>query len=488
MNTTLWILLAVYIGVLLILVIWHVKNEMSDNHKSTYNETILQLLIFVFWPITFLVALFVALADTLFEKQIDYLQEVWEHGGFKKRKEYLANEKAKGELIEAKEKAETEEYNRIKDAYLDGLLTRTELPRMTDGITKFEFSPQMGLAVNYHSEVRELVYVERERSEVLNSFFERHKGFQMYHMYRFVYLPHFCEQLNENGFVSYLHPDLNQQETDLLQFDSSYPMKHLIYPNDAKKIDHGMFFFYGERENHGATYTCGYYYPLHEGTDEDIIHQLDNIVKHAHDDHSIAMLYSKMKRPTIEEGSTKDYADELFMWVTHDNEVAILVDEIRERVNELRRKGMAERLLHTIIKEKPKLSRVLITKDYRIVLPDYHDMEIKMEPLVKAVYMLFLRHPEGIVFKHLPDYRIELTDIYKHIKPTIFTEKTRKSIEDVTNPCMNSINEKCARIRGAFIMQFDEELAKFYYIDGRRGEPKSIGIDRSLVEWEMELR
>ena len=40
-------------------------------------------------------------------------------------------------------------------------------------------------------------------------------------------------------------------------------------------------------------------------------------------------------------------------------------------------------------------------------------MEIKMEPLVKAVYLLFLKHPEGIVFKCLPDYRKELAELYK---------------------------------------------------------------------------
>jgi hypothetical protein len=39
-------------------------------------------------------------------------------------------------------------------------------------------------------------------------------------------------------------------------------------------------------------------------------------------------------------------------------------------------------------------------------------MEIKMEPLTKAVYLLFLNHPEGILFKHLPDYRQELANIY----------------------------------------------------------------------------
>ena len=59
-----------------------------------------------------------------------------------------------------------------------------------------------------------------------------------------------------------------------------------------------------------------------------------------------------------------------------------------------------------------------------------------------------------------------------------------RSIEDVTNPTLNSINEKCARIRGAFVGQFDDHVAKSYYIDGRRGEPKKITLSRDLIIWE----
>ncbi|MBR1502897.1 MAG: hypothetical protein IJ618_03320 [Prevotella sp.] len=119
-----------------------------------------------------------------------------------------------------------------------------------------------------------------------------------------------------------------------------------------------------------------------------------------------------------------------------------------------------------------------------LALPDYNDMEIKMEPLVKAVYLLFLRHPEGIAFKQLPDYREELTEIYVKLKPAGLTERAMQSIEDVTNPMLNSINEKCARIRGAFVGQFDEYMAKSYYVDGARSEAKRIALDRSLVVWE----
>ncbi len=37
--------------------------------------------------------------------------------------------------------------------------------------------------------------------------------------------------------------------------------------------------------------------------------------------------------------------------------------------------------------------------------------------LVKTVYLLYLKHPEGIAFKQLPDYRQELIDIYKTLRP-----------------------------------------------------------------------
>ena len=100
--------------------------------------------------------------------------------------------------------------------------------------------------------------------------------------------------------------------------------------------------------------------------------------------------------------------------------------------------------------------------------------------IVKAVYVLFLHHPEGIVFKCLPDFRRELADIYQKIKPLGLNERAIRSIEDVTNPYLNSINEKCARIRGAFISQFDENLAQHYYINGMRGEVKKIAY---LASW-----
>ena len=135
------------------------------------------------------------------------------------------------------------------------------------------------------------------------------------------------------------------------------------------------------------------------------------------------------------------------------------------------------------LKNQIKLSKLTITKDYILLLSDYNK-EVKLEPIVKAVYLLYLNHPEGISFKYLPDYRKELADLYQKIKPFGLTERAIRSIEDVTNPLLNSINEKCSRIRAAFLPLVDTSLLDQYIIIGKSGEEKKIALPRDLVVWE----
>lgn len=163
---------------------------------------------------------------------------------------------------------------------------------------------------------------------------------------------------------------------------------------------------------------------------------------------------------------------------------SILLEEVKEKVRKLKEYGMDDSEILAAMVEEEQLPQLIVTKDFKIVLAGGLLVEVEMEPLVKAVYLLFLKHPEGIMFKHLPDYREELTGIYAKMRPLGMSDRAIQSIEDVTNPLLNSINEKCARIRGAFLSQFDDRMARHYYIDGPRGEAKKIALPRDLVVWE----
>ena len=142
---------------------------------------------------------------------------------------------------------------------------------------------------------------------------------------------------------------------------------------------------------------------------------------------------------------------------------------------------------------KSRLSRLLITKEYRIILVDYDNKEVEMTPVHKAVYLLFLNHPEGIEFKKLSDYRDELLQYYMVTAKLMDKQTISDSVDMLVNPLNNSINEKCSRIKSIFLNMMDQYTANYYIISGHTQKHfagsskiwyerlKNIKIPRELV-------
>ena len=164
----------------------------------------------------------------------------------------------------------------------------------------------------------------------------------------------------------------------------------------------------------------------------------------------------------------------------------VAAEEVRDAIKQLLLKGFSASIIRSWLDEDVKLSRLRITKQYKILLVDY-DKEIKMGPLPKTVFLFFLRHPEGVRFSYLQDHIKELKMIYERVCKNDDLAKMQESIERLINPFDNSICEKCAAIKKAFLLNISDEVAKNYYINGAQGEKKGISLDRNLVEWECEL-
>lgn len=159
------------------------------------------------------------------------------------------------------------------------------------------------------------------------------------------------------------------------------------------------------------------------------------------------------------------------------HEAPYTVEEIAEQVSilakQLHAAGRKDLLLKAIgaplLEElrieaaKAKLSRLVITEDYRFVLADYQK-EVELQPVHKAVYLLFLAHPEGIEFKRLADYREELTKYYTATAKGLDRDKIVEGVDHLVNPLDNAINEKCSRIKKTFLDMMDEYTASYYII------------------------
>ena len=166
----------------------------------------------------------------------------------------------------------------------------------------------------------------------------------------------------------------------------------------------------------------------------------------------------------------------------------VIVEQMQNCAHKLLEIGMnRDEIIENLFNSKPmQHMKVLKNGDILLQGTEFGEAKINLPPLDKAIYLLFLRHPEGINFSYLPDYREELMDIYKKLMKYRTTVSMLKSVEDVTDPTKNSINEKCARIRRAFVDALGNYLALSYYITGNRGEAKKIVLDRSYVWWETE--
>ncbi len=159
--------------------------------------------------------------------------------------------------------------------------------------------------------------------------------------------------------------------------------------------------------------------------------------------------------------------------MTTDNTPKDIASQITLLVNQLRSMGRTDLLLHAIgipvIEElrieaaKSKLSRLRITRDYRFILTDTN-REIDLQPVHKAVYMLFLAHPKGIEFKRLAEHREELMKYYMATARSMDKQKIEESVDHLINPLDNAINEKCSRIKKVFLELMDAYTASYYIV------------------------
>jgi hypothetical protein len=144
-------------------------------------------------------------------------------------------------------------------------------------------------------------------------------------------------------------------------------------------------------------------------------------------------------------------------------------------------------------KQNSPPSRLTIGRGGRIFLKDYENIEIRMPSMEKALYILFLRYPEGLFLSELKNYHTELVDIYvkisfrgvlhdmkERINKLINNEDDNKSKEKSEG--YDQISVKLSRIKKAFTDAIGSSLADQYIIQGANAEKKLIKLDREMVQ------
>ena len=327
--------------------------------------------------------------------------------------------------------------------------------------------------------VCQLVYVESQYDPIVNEMISRRyneiRGKLKRCRIDFVYLPELIKQIAADSNITAYYAidsltDCQIQERlsgfNFLDHSADKPLRHntppsLLYiPSDAD----------GEP-------TDAVLFNIAQPADPDCLNSTLNKVIALHKEREIA----DEDRICFREC---DDDNEDFYSGNYDEETKTLISEVIHKLLTLHQRGVAGSMLHRLVDETLKPSRLVVGKDFSIRLADYGNREVTMPALPKVLFLLFLRHDEGIEFKQIEEHKAELTHIYLalcHGKPP---RRWKRSIEELCNPLSNSINEKCSRVAQAFKREFDACVVRHYIISGEKGGKKRIPIDRALVEWQ----
>lgn len=125
---------------------------------------------------------------------------------------------------------------------------------------------------------------------------------------------------------------------------------------------------------------------------------------------------------------------------------------------------------------------IVVNEQNQLLLPSLGNLEIRLTPLFKALYIFYLIHTEGVRLADLNDFKVELLSIYRKLSVRDDDEVSKRSIDDLVDAFGNSFSQKKSKINSKITEILGEPLAHFYRIEGERGEPFKINLPSHLID------
>jgi hypothetical protein len=80
-----------------------------------------------------------------------------------------------------------------------------------------------------------------------------------------------------------------------------------------------------------------------------------------------------------------------------DEDAASIVAQIKSLLKQLRTKGATDKEIDSLLIEEDKPGRAYINSAGMLVLPDEGNIRIKLIPMERTLYILFLRYPVSVL-------------------------------------------------------------------------------------------
>ena len=162
-------------------------------------------------------------------------------------------------------------------------------------------------------------------------------------------------------------------------------------------------------------------------------------------------------------------------------ELLALMGKVLERLRELEARDAAKASASEL--PPPEPSTLYIDKEYNIHLDAPDGSILPLRPMVRAIFILFLKHPEGIRLKERDLFEAELSRIYAVIAPNTSADDRDRRISRLMDLSDNAFSENASALNARLEELFPRGAASHYRIQGTNGHPRRIPLDPIKVIW-----
>ena len=133
---------------------------------------------------------------------------------------------------------------------------------------------------------------------------------------------------------------------------------------------------------------------------------------------------------------------------------------------------------------------LVVNMDGDIVIPNYANLLIKLNPIEKTLYLFLLQHPKGIEPDALVGYRKELLRIYRHF--TLFGEDKdiENRIDNLLSEDKGALYSHISKLNKKIDVKLAASLSKPYRIQFRRTPRPGrylIDVPFDNIRWEQRF-
>ena len=145
--------------------------------------------------------------------------------------------------------------------------------------------------------------------------------------------------------------------------------------------------------------------------------------------------------------------------------------------------GMRTQLLFRKgLKRKRDPVAIVLNHQRRLIFPDLGNLELRLTPLEKVLYVFYLMRSEGVRLNELCDHRQDLLNLYRKFAVHDDNLEIESRITSLTDPLGNSFSEKKSTLNRKIRTLLGEELGAHYTIKGEPGSAFRVGLTLDLIK------